>query len=323
MGGVMSRERPLQLDFLLGNKVFMVYLALGVLLLVAGLVKPFSVGLENLSSVLRWSSFLGLVAIGQTVVMIAGGIDISVGMIVYLTYNLGARMMGGSDAEIPFTVLFCLFLGGMIGLVNGVGVALARIPHIVMTLGTYTAIYGAVWIYTGGVTGGLVSPAFKAFGKLLIWKYVPVSTIIWLAVCLLFSFVMRRTTFGRKIYGVGSNITAVRFSGINVNLPLILSYVISGVLAAAAGLLFLGYLGMANMFFVDMYTMGSIAAAVIGGTAFFSGIGTIAGTIAGTIIMRFIFNVLVMFRVADAGRMIAEGLIILVIMALYNLTGRE
>jgi ribose transport system permease protein len=122
---------------------------------------------------------------------------------------------------------------------------------------------------------------------------------------------------------VGSNITAVRFSGINVNLPLILSYVISGVLAAAAGLLFLGYLGMANMFFVDIYTMGSIAAAVIGGTAFFSGIGTIAGTIAGTIIMRFIFNLLVMFRVADAGRMIAEGLIILVIMALYNLSGRE
>lgn len=319
----MSKQRPLQLGFLLGNKVFIVYLALGVVLLVAGLVKPFSVSMENLSSVLRWASFVGLVAIGQTVVMIAGGIDISVGMIVYLTYNLGARMMGGSDAEILPTVLFCLFSGGMVGLVNGVGVALARIPHIVMTLGTYTALYGAVWLYTGGVTGGLVSPAFKAFGKLFIWKYVPASAIIWLAVCLLFSFMMNRTTFGRKIYAVGSNITAVRFSGINVQIPLILAYVISGILSASAGLLFLGYLGMANMFFVDIYTMGSIAAAVIGGTAFFSGIGTIAGTVAGTIIIRFLFNLMVMFQVADAGRMIAEGLIILIIMAFYNLTQRE
>lgn len=305
------------------NKVLLVYLALGMLLVVGRLLKPYSVNLENLSSVLRWSSILGMVAIGQTVVMLGGGIDMSVGMVVFLTYILGAGLMRGQDAlALPVSFL-CLSLGALIGVVNGIGIAWFRIPPIVMTLGMSTVLNGVVWLYSGGVTRGEVAPAFKAFGKMSLGHYFPVSTLLWLATSIMMAFILRRTVLGRKLQAVGNNSLAAWISGVNVKSIVITSYTISGLLSAATGLMLLGYLGMANLRFTDIYTLGSITAAVIGGTTFFSGLGTIEGTIAGTFITRFIFNLLIMFRVAEAGRMIANGLILAVIVGLYSVWRRS
>jgi ribose transport system permease protein len=154
-------------------------------------------------------------------------------------------------------------------------------------------------------------------------RYMPLSTILWLIIALIFILIMRRTTLGRRIYAVGSNPTTARLSGVNVNLIIIFAYVICGILSAGAGFLLLGYLGLANLRFTDIYTMGSIAAAVVGGTTFFTGIGTIEGTIAGTLIIRFLFNLLIMFRIPEAGRMVANGMIIILVVALYSVRRRR
>lgn len=308
---------------LLRNNILVVYLALGLLLGIGAILQPNSVSLENLGSVLRWSSVLGMVAIGQTIVMIAGGIDISVGMTVFLVHVLAAGLMRGDDAMVLPVTLLCLVVGAGIGLANGVGVAVFRVSAIVMTLGMSTALNGVVWLYTGGVTRGSVAPLFGEFGRLSLGRYIPLSAVIWIAIALFMAFVMRRTTVGRRFHAVGNNAVATGMSGINVKLTVILSYVLCGMLAAGAGLLLLGYLGRPSLRFSDLYTLGSIAAAAIGGTVFFTGIGSIEGTIAGTIITRFIFNILTMFRVAEAGRMIANGLILVVIVALYSARRRR
>ncbi len=303
---------------ILQNNVVVVYLALGLMLVVGWMLRPYSVSLANLSSVLRWSSILGTVAIGQTVVVIAGGIDVSVGMIVFLIYILGAGLMREENALALPVLFICLGIGGGIGLVNGLGVTLARIPPIVMTLGMSTILPGIAWLYSGGITRGGVAPIVKQICQMSLGRYIPFSTVVWLVIALAFILIMRRTTLGRKFYAVGSNPTAAWLSGVDVNLVVILSYIISGMLSAAAGFLLLGYLGMANLRFTDIYTLGSIAAVVVGGTPFFTGIGSIEGTVAGTVIIRFLYNLLIMFQIPEAGRMIANGLIVILVVALYS-----
>ena len=145
---------------------------------------------------------------------------------------------------------------------------------------------------------------------------------MWLVLAGFFVFVLYNTTFGRRIYATGNNPKAAWLSGINSEGTLIKSYMICGALAAFAGLLLLGYLGTPTLRFTDIYTMGSIEASVLGGIDFFTGVGSIIGTIAGTLLVRFLFTLLLMIRVNDAGRMIAEGVLILVIVAAYKLRER-
>lgn len=305
------------------DRIFLVYLALIILLVASGLLMPRSVRPENLTSVIRWSSLLGLVAIGQTIVILCGGIDLSVGMIVFLTVILGADLMRGQDVlALPVSIL-CLCVGSLIGLVNGLSVVKLKVPPIVTTLGMMTILSGVIWIYSGGVPRGGVAPALISLGRAKIWGFMPIPGVIWILISILGIIILRKATFGRKVYAVGNNPITAQLSGINVDLITILSYVISGLTAAVAGLLLLGFLGMSTLRFTDMYTLGSIAAVIIGGTTFFKGVGSIEGTMAGTFIVRFLFNLMVMFRVAEAGRRIAEGLIIIGIVAMYSMKRKD
>ena len=304
------------------NRTALVYLALIIFIVVSGLLMPRSLSPRSLQSIIREASLLGIVALGQGIVMLAGGLDISVGNTMFFVIVLGGNLMTSHPALTLPILFLCLLLGGCVGLVNGIGVAKFKVSPIIMTLGTSSILFGGVYVWAGGMISGGAHPAWQYVGKKMIAGYIPLTGIIWLILAFVVIFVLHRTTFGRKIYASGTNPKTAWLSGINADGILIVSYIICGVAAAFAGLLLLGYLGKPTLRFTDIYTMGSIAAVVLGGIEFFSGIGNIAGTIAGVFIVRFLFTLLVMLRVSEAGRMIAEGLLIILIVAAYQLKSK-
>lgn len=303
---------------ILQNKTAFAFLALGVILLVFGILKPVSVSRGNLQNVFREASLLGLVALGQGIVMLAGGMDISVGNIMFFMIIYGGNLMKSQpDRLLPVTFI-CLALGALIGLVNGIGVAKLKISPIIMTLGTSSIIYGLIYIFGGAMMASPAPSTLQFIGKRFLLNFIPITSLFWIGLTVLFCVILYRTTYGRAVYAVGNNSKTAWMSGIRSDRVLIIAYVICDSLAALAGLLLLGYLGTPTLRFTDIYTMGSIAAVVIGGIEFFSGRGSIIGVVAGVIIVRFIFNVLVMMNVPEAGRMMIEGGMILAIVALYK-----
>lgn len=307
---------------LTGNRTVLVFLVLILFVVIAGIVMPQSLNARSLQSIIRESSLLGIVALGQGIVMLSGGLDISVGNTMFFVIVLGGKLMTAYPAWTFPISLLCLLVGFVVGIVNGIGVAKFKVSPIIMTLGTSSILYGGVYIWAGGMmlTGG-AHPVWQYIGKKMLTPFMPLTGIIWLILAGFATFGLYRTTFGRKIYATGTNPRTAWISGINADGVLLVSYIICGMAAAFAGLLLLGYLGTPTLRFTDIYTMGSIAAVVLGGIEFFRGVGSIVGTIAGVFIVRFLFTLLVMLRVSEAGRMIAEGLLIIVIVAAYQLKG--
>ncbi len=303
----------------LSGRTVIVFAALAAFVLVAGLLAPASLGTDNVKSVIRESSFLGIVALGQGIVMLSGGMDISVGNIMFFVIVCGGNFLATYPQLFVVITVACLLLGTIVGLINGIGVSRFKISPIIMTLATSSILYGLIYIFGGGRLGAAAPPALQAIGAGVLFDVVPYTGVIWLALAALFVFLLTRTTFGRRIYATGNNPKAAWLSGINAEWTLVISYVICDVLAALAGLLLLGYLGTPTLRFTDIYTMGSIEAAVLGGIDFFAGVGSIVGTIAGTLLVRFMFTLLLMLHVSDAGRMIAEGVLLVFIVAGYKL----
>ncbi|MFW6138285.1 MAG: ABC transporter permease [Spirochaetota bacterium] len=298
------------------------YIALFLFLAVSGIIMPRSVGKSSMQTVILEASLLGIVALGQGVVMLSGGLDISVGNTMFFVIVYGGNLMATHPDWLIPIVLFCLAVGGLVGAINGIGVAKIKISPIIMTLATSSMLFGSVYIFGGGRLGGAVPGSLQAIGKKIVGEFFPLTGFIWLGLAAVSAFILHRTTYGRKIYATGNNPRAAWLSGVNSDGVLIQSYIVCGFLSALAGILLLGYLGTPTLRFTDIYTMGSIAASVLGGVEFFQGVGSIIGTVAGAFWVRFIFTLLIMLNVSEAGRMIAEGLLIIIIVGAYKLRER-
>lgn len=308
---------------ILQRRTVLVYIALLLLVVIGGAIVPRSVSSGSIETVLREASLLGIVALGQGVVMLSGGLDISVGNIMFLVLIYGGKLMQNHPTMVIPISFLALAAGAVVGIINGIGVSKLRISPIIMTLGSSSILYGLIYIFGSGSMAGTAPQSLQRVGKALVWNSFPLTAVIWLVVAALLTFIMHRTVHGRRVYACGNNETTTWYSGVSPTGVLISAYVICDVLAALAGLLLLGYLGTPTLRFTDMYTLGSIAAVAIGGIEFFSGIGSIAGVIAGSLIVRFIFNFLIMINVPQAGRNIVEGVIILGIVAAYQIKGRR
>lgn len=307
------------LNRLLSERTMLVYFSLILFIIVAGIVKPVSLGLDNLKSVIQAASILGIVSLGQGIVMLSGGMDISIGNLMFFIIVYGGHFLSRYPEYFVGLCVLCLLVGALVGLINGIGVSKFKISPIIMTLATSSILYGLIYIFGGGRLGSAAPETLQQIGQGVFLGIVPYSVIIWIILAIFFTFLLSKTTFGRRIYATGNNPDAAFLSGIKVEGILVKSYIICDVLAALAGLIFLGYLGTPTLRFTDLYTMGSIEACVLGGIDFYSGIGNIVGTIAGSFFVRFMFTFLLMLSVPEAGRMIVEGVLILVIVAAYKL----
>lgn len=290
-----------------------ILLAYAAALLLFGLVSLYSPGFANpahVATLITLAAFTGIVAIGQTTVIVGGGIDLSVPWIMNSAAILATALAHGQNLPLLWVVPLILILGCAVGVVNGIGIALLRVPPIVMTMSVNVITQGLLLIITRGFPPPLAPSAltFVAAGKI---GPVPVILFLWIVLAAIVVLVERRTAFGRYLYALGSNRTVAMLSGVPVTRTTITAYAISGTTAALAGILLCGYSRQAYLGMGDPYLFTSIAAVAIGGASILGGTGSYLGTIAGALILTVLNGLLPIFRL-DAGALkIIYGVVIL------------
>jgi ribose transport system permease protein len=275
---------------------------------------------DHLLSILNLASFLGLVAAGQGLVILSGGIDLSVSSVMTLSGVVSATLMSGTNEHMLLGVAVCIALGLLLGFLNGIGVAFIKIHPLVMTLGMTSVVQGAALLYTNGAPKGNAAPALSQLATGRLWGVVPYVLLLWAVIAVVIILSTRRSVWGRWIYAVGNSPTAAYYSGIRVPWVLVSLYVVSSVLATMAGLLLTGYTRTSYLNIGDPFQLNSIAAVVIGGSSILGGSGGYVGTIAGCVIMLLIQALLPILSIPEAGRRIISGALILVLLLIY---GRE
>jgi ribose transport system permease protein len=295
-----------------------VYLGLVLLLAISAILSPQSFNAQDLLNLAKQASGLGIVSIGQTLVILTGGIDLSLGSIITLVHVFSVgTIMGRPEMVLPVALL-CLLLGAGIGAVNGLGITKARISPFVMTLCMDFIVRGLYMIYTKGQPNGIVPENLRLIGRGRVLGVVPIAAIIWIGLSLLFIFLLRRTTFGARLYAVGANPRTAWLSGVRNPRIIFITYVFSGLLAAVAALILTGDMGAVSLGLGGDYSMDSIAATVIGGTTFAGGIGSVQGTIAGSFIIRLLTSLLQKANLSNTGKLIIQGVLILGIVGVYS-----
>ncbi len=294
-----------------------VYLGLLVLLGISAAVSPLSFNAQDLLNLAKQASALGIVSIGQTLVILTGGIDLSVGSVITFVHVFSVgTILGRPELVFPVSVL-CILLGAAIGAINGIGITRARISPFVMTLCMDFIVRGLYLIYSKGQPSGVVPENLRLLGRGRVLEIVPIAAIFWIALSLAFVFLLRRTVFGARLHAVGANPRTAMLSGVNNNRIIFASYALTGLLAAFAGLILTGDMGAVSLGLGGDYSMDSISATVIGGTTFAGGIGGIEGTIAGSFIIRLLTSLLQKANISNPGKLIIQGALILSIMGAY------
>ncbi len=271
----------------------------------------------HVGAVLRTASFLGIVSMGQTITILTGGIDLSVGSIITMGNVFTCMFINGLDPNTFWALPAIVLLGAFFGTFNGLGVAYLKISPLVMTLAIGSLVTGITLIFSQGAPKGLASPILRFLGVGSILNGLPVIVIVWFILSILFILLLRATVYGRKIYYIGANEKAAFLSGVKVNFIKTLTYSISGASAALTGALMAGYTHTAFLGIGDEYILWSITAVVIGGTSLTGGKGGYLGTIAGAIILVLLESILTVIRMPEAGRRIANGIIILIMISIY------
>lgn len=261
-------------------------------------------------TVLITASFVGFVGLGQTLCMLTGGIDLSIPANLAGAGVLTAFLAHGDSAQLVWIIPLIIGFGLAVGLVNGIGVAYAGVPPIIMTLGMNSAIEGLLLIYTHG---GFASAPPQSLINLVNGNTLSVSTdlLIWILVAAFATILMSWSVFGRKLYAVGTNPVAAFLAGVNVKRVLLVPYIVSGVAAALTGLLVLGFIGQGFVNMGDEYLFSSAIAVAVGGASILGGRGHYVGTIAGAIILTLITADLNLRSLGTSAVDIAYGLILL------------
>ncbi|HEY0357463.1 MAG TPA: ABC transporter permease [Mycobacteriales bacterium] len=242
----------------------------------------------NLANLARQVAIVGIIAIGQLLVILTAGIDLSVGSVLGLAGCVGAELMV-HGVPIPLAILGGLVTGVGCGLVNGLLVAYAMLPPFIVTLGMLGIARGVVLVFTDARTIGPLPDTFTGIAN---GTWLGLPSLLWLfaGVVLVTAFVLRRTTFGRYIYAIGSNPESARLAGVPVRAVLVSVYVISGLLAAVGGVLLASRLGGGNPTAGIGYELNAIAACVIGGASLFGAKGGAFGAAAGALIVGTLNN---------------------------------
>lgn len=293
-----------------------VYSSFAVLLVIAAVISPEIYSANTLFLILRQASQLGLVAIGQTVVMLIGGLDLSVTGVIVLTSVVIAEVGAGQNSMILPGVLLALTLGIIIGLGNGWLITKRNVPPFVATLGMLVLVRGAQLAHTKGIPSGQVPAGMGVLSAA--WGPIPVSFLLWVVINLVLGFVLYATPFGRRLYAVGSNREAARLSGIRVDALVVTVYVLCSVMAVLAGVVLSGYVGYVDRYLGRGFDLDSITAAVVGGVAFSGGRGNLIGTMAGVLLVQFLSSLMLVLGLDVQAQLIVKGLVVIGAVALYS-----
>jgi ribose transport system permease protein len=290
---------------------------LGVLVAGLAIARPGTVTPGWISSVVLFAAPLGIMAAGQTLVMITGGIDLSVANVA----TAAAYVMASQASHGTLTaVALALLIGLVVGLVNGAGVAVFKVQPLIMTLGMGLVVTGTLTVYSQLAVKSVpgVPPFIHELGARTVLGVVPVSLFLWAPLAAAVILGLRYSGYGRLLYAVGDNATACRLSGVRVWQVLLVVYALSGLLAAVGGLVLAGSTNAADLSLATIYLLPVVAAVVIGGTSIYGGSGSYSGTIVGALILTVLNSLLTLLDAPDPLKQILYGAIILALAAAYT-----
>jgi len=272
---------------------------------------------EWVASTLRAAIPLAILAGCQTIVMLTGGIDLSVAATASMSAFVAASLL--EQQGLAVAIIVPLVIAVIIGVINGIGSGVFRVHPLIMTLGMGLVVFGAsnAWQLLTVKTSSGVPPEIRQIGSATVLGFVPVSLVVFVPLALIIVIGLRRTGYGRLLYAIGDNPIAARLSGARSWQVLVVLYAISAVLAAIAGYLISGFTNVASVTLADSYLLPSVAAAVIGGTSIFGGRGGYTGTIVGALILTVATSLLFSLGFPEAVRQILFGLLIVLVAAGY------
>lgn len=285
--------------------------------LVLAIFAPNFTDTGNILNILKQSSVNGILAAGMTLVILTGGIDLSVGSTIALSGVVSVLL--STHGVNPYIAMIAgIAVGHLAGWINGFLTARTKLPSFIVTLGSMTYIRGAAYVISGGLPTILVSDQFKFFGSGKVLS-VPTPIYIMLGVYLVIFIMLKYTMFGRHIYAIGGNEEAARLTGIKVEKTLIKVYAISGLCAGLAGVVLAGRLISGQPNAGNMAELDAIAAVVLGGTSLAGGIGRIQMTIIGVLILGVIRNGLTLLNVSFFWQTVITGIVIVLAVLLDRL----
>ena len=280
------------------------------------------IAMAQATNIVRLAVFLGVIAAGQTLVIISGfeGIDLSAGSVVTLTAILTYVIVKGEDDKVLIALLFSLAVGASIGLLNGFGITFLRISPFVMTLGMSGVVTGAIIVINHGNVSGKVAPIMTRLIARPISQAVPIpgAIIIWLIFGILIWLLLERTTFGKYLFAIGVNRITAKLSGVNVNGTNLATYSLAGMLAGFGGFLVVGNTGVVFIALGQPFLFPSIAAVAVGGTLLSGGKGSYWGTMAGAIVLTLITSLLTTMQMPDSVRRMVLGGTLLILISIYG-----
>jgi ribose transport system permease protein len=301
------RERP----------VIPLIVLLLLLLLVLEVLRPGIINERWIANTVKFAIPLAILAACQTLTMLTGGIDLSVGIVATMSAFVMATQVTTQDPAVAF--LFALVPAVLVGVANGIGVGIFKVHPLIMTLGMALIVGGCLQVYQVTVlaTGSAIPAVLEWLGTGRSWG-IPNALLLFVPLAALVMFTLARTGFGRLLYAVGDNETAARLAGVRAWQVIVAVYVLSALLAGIAGLLYVGLIKAPSLSLAEPLLLPSVAAAVIGGTSIFGGRGGYAGTIVGALILTVLTTLLTVLQMPEGARTILFGGIILAVAAAYT-----
>lgn len=318
--------RRLQVILKRNPTIVLAYVLVVVMVLVVSILRPGFGSLSHLRSLAIEASVIGLVALGQTLVIIGGGIDLSIPWVLNSAAILMTVFTQGQNAEMSWAIPIVLLMAATVGLVNGLAIAFLQITPVIMTLAMNGILLGIMaGIASGGLNIGYERGAPPPFILGLARSPIlglPAVVWIWGGFIIMATIMLSFSGFGRRLYAVGNNPIAALFSGVNVRGIRMLTYMLSALMSAVAGIILAGKFGRAYLGMGEEFLFGSVAAVVIGGASILGGSGHYLGTVAGALILTVLTALLPIFRLPVAAQNIIYGLVVLITVYIAGLSRR-
>ena len=285
--------------------------ALLIMIIVFSLSSKYFLDKENIFNTLRAFSFIGIAALGQLIVIISGGLDLTQGAVMALA-GINTALSLKAGYPIWVAIIIGLSTGVIVGLVNASLITKAKIGPIITTLAMLSVVRGLTFVFTKAETVYGLPKSYLKIGGGYLFNTIPIPVVIYLSIAILIYLFLTKTIWGYEIFAIGGNEVSSRLSGINVVKTKFIGYIISGFLAALAGILLSARLGVAQSLIASGYELDIIAGTIIGGASLAGGAGTVLGNFAGIAIMGVMLNGLVLIDVSAYWQKTVIGLIIIV-----------